>query len=296
MSALVIACPEAEWLLRAGGFAKVSRNLNGSLLISVLLTTAGASFANTLPALPSTEYGVVLCVNPTSCQSLADVISGPLVYSDTVTASGAQITLTGRADADLALGDLRAFESYMLPAPTTAFYQANTFARLRYILTISSPLLDGTEGSFVPVYDVTGTTTQFARGSMDIASQDSVGSDPVAHQGPFFAGNKQIVFAPIRFHYGAPFYYSPALAAVTFPSPLSLHETADYTHTASFIGFQLFDSANRPVYAANVSSDVGASPAVLTPEPASIALMSFGFAALALRRSQFRARVRRSGS
>jgi hypothetical protein len=83
---------------------------------------------------------------------------------------------------------------------------------------------------------------------------------------------------PITFHFGNPFWVDFFLGAGTYPGPSSLSGSADFSHTATLTGLQVFDSSGNPVSNPAFGSAAGVQYTVngVAPEPASALLIGAG--------------------
>ena len=247
-----------------------------------------------LPAVCSAvvSNSVVLCdTNNSHCQTLVSQ-STTLNYSGTQVNGTNSITLTGFADENVTTGLLKASETYSEPGPESFYTQANTAASIQDTFTISSTALNGTLGYLAIPFAVTGTTTPSGQGSVAVFLSDPAGvntsSCPVPTTlGCFFQGSLSFTTPLLSFHYGTPFTLFWALGAVTYPSASTgglLTGSADYSHTATFAGFELFDTQLHTVLNATITGSGGEQIAVVTPEPGSILFMAAGMIALSIRR------------
>ncbi len=241
------------------------------------LVCCAVLIAAAIPAFPSlvASNQVVLCSTGPACQTLASQ-STTLNYSNTVTSGVNSITVTGFADEDLATLALKASATYSEPSPESFYVQYQSVAGLSDTFTISDPALNGTVGFLEIPFTITGTVSPSGLGEISVFLNDSAGGLTAictTSSAPcFFAGNANIIAGSaatgtLSFHYGDPFTLSWLLGAVTFPSTTFQSGSSDYSHTATFSGFELFDSNGQLVTDATIKAAGGESVGLVTPEP-----------------------------
>ena len=266
------------------------------LISSLMVSCALTALPNTIPG-PAISDNTVLCnTNNTVCVNLTPKNStGAVSFSGPISGGGTTITATNLADATGGPEDLKAFSSYTLSTSSSFFTQLQSNAEYWDDLTItSSSQATGSVGYLVPTMQVDGSTTASALGDAGIIWQDSVGTaaaafDPASNcpiqpqpGACYFQGNATLTLNPIPFHYGDPFWVDFFIGAGAYPGPSFLTGTADYSHTATVTGLQVFDSNMNPVSNPTFGSAAGVHYTVngVAPEPGSLLLIGSGLAAV----------------
>lgn len=268
-----------------------------------------AFFACALPALGglvATNF-ISLCNTTNACPT---IVSQPttLNYSNTIVNGANSITVTGFADENLTTLALKASGMYSEPSQETFYTELGIIAQLSDTFIISDPRLTGTIGYLEMPFSFTGTVTgPSAFGGLEVIVGDSVGGSSGACtlnvSACLFVGNASVLAGdpatgPMTFHYGSPFTLTWGLAPTFFPQQAT-SGSSDYSHTAVFQGFRLFDSNQQAVYDATIVGSGGEQVALLTPEPSftvpviAVCLVWMGLAKGLFRQPDFRPRFRR---
>jgi hypothetical protein len=246
--------------------------------------------AGTIPG-PLVNDNITLC-NVNQCIGLAGARGSATFYSGTIADGGTQLTATGAADATGGPAALHAFASYSMTQSSpffTAFYST-----AEYIddITITSPGTNtGDLGYLLLSFQVTGTTTTVGSANAGIVWIDSAGISNPTFDLRSLTGNSAVTLNPVPFHFGDPLAVDYFLQAITRPDSSTLSGSADFSHTYSLTGVQVFDSGMNPIsnpaYLSAAGLQYTANGAV--PEATPFVLLSSGLllvaVGLAFRRS-----------
>jgi hypothetical protein len=268
---------------------------------ALTLVLAYPCFFACLPAtatlLPTNK--VVLC-GGTSVVCVTELNqSTPINMGSTVfTNGGSSITASATVDADATSMVLKTFVSYN-SLVGTYYSQMNSMATFSDTLTISSPGLNGQTGYLEMPFNVSGSTSQSGLGNVvtgilsGAAHQFSgcsfTGSGiPINQPQPGCSFSNGVVTtggagALLSFQYGTPFNLIWEFDAEVFPSSAFPSGSADYSHTATVLGLEIFNSQGVNLTGANVTIQTAGGEVfavIATPEPRSTVSSAIGLTML----------------
>jgi hypothetical protein len=172
-----------------------------------------------------------------------------------------------------------------LASPAWYGFGAIASAEFTDTMTISSPTANGTAGTAKFLFRVSGTASgSSASAGLYIKNLDT---DQVVFDDAYLTGGDYICTSdPYDFVYGEPFAFMVSFAAfadISGPGAAASH--ADFSHTATFSGMEVFDALGGRVTDFTTSSASGTRyPVASIPEPGTLALLALGLASLCARK------------
>lgn len=279
----------------------------GEIGISIFLFTlleGVAVLADPLTPFHITDVGVDVATT-TTCAVCLDLTADPS-YSFSQTGSDFSVSMSGLAESSY--GVLRSSLVSSFSSTSNAYHtDLNATAEFQDILTISFAPFNGKQGLLALNFNLDGTLSGSAPGTLPVQSAEPALTDVESCVGALTEGTPECqsdVFTPstptvsgtfgyphfFTFTYGQPFpllfnlnvsgLYGICQVLCTFTGTGSTNE--DFSDTLVLSGLQVFDQSGNPVTGATFTSESGTQygPTGVIPEPSFFKLIFIGLVAL----------------